>query len=224
MDHAVLLGGQGLHDRRLDDRDQGHVGIGGHGDRAQHMGRDLGRDINGGRAVNGADGTDGSGFREAPVQGGDEFREDAAQDQGAVNTELTGSAQDDHFRHSQQRAEVDHRSDTDKDQEREQFGGDTGVIKDFHEPRLFQAVDLDGLVSGHTQVRQHAAEADGQKQVRFIFFDDRQPDQHEADHKHYDFFPAEEIKRVNNTAEVHMPPLSLRRSSGPVRVSRCRLC
>ena len=193
MDLAIFPGSQGLHDRRLNDRDQGHIGISGNRDRAEHMRSDLGCDINGCRAVNGTDGTDGSGFSKTPAQLREQFGQNTAQDQGTVNTKLSGSAEDNHLRHRQQRTEVDHRTYTDEDEEREKFSGNTGIIDDFHEADT-------GI---HAQVRQNTAETDGQQQGRFIFLDDGQCDQHKTNHKHDTVLPAEMVKRVKNTAEIH---------------------
>ena len=157
------------------------------------MRRDLGCNVNGSRAVNGTDGTDGSGFGKTPAQLREEFRQNAGQDQRAVNTKLAGSSEDDHFRHGQQRTEVDHRTHTDEDEEREKFGGNTGVIDDFHEADT-------GI---HTQVGQNTAKTDGQQQGRFIFLDDGQCDQHKTNQEHDTILPADMVKGFKNTAEIH---------------------
>ena len=43
LDFTLFLGGQQTHDGRLDHRHEGHVGVGGHGDRAQQFGREASR-------------------------------------------------------------------------------------------------------------------------------------------------------------------------------------
>ena len=58
-DLALLLGGQQLHDGRLDDGHQRHVGIRRNRDRPQQLRRQLGGDEDGGRAVRAADDADG---------------------------------------------------------------------------------------------------------------------------------------------------------------------
>ena len=157
------------------------------------MRRDLGSNINGGRAVNSTDSSDGGGFSKTPAHLREEFRKNTSKNQGAVNTELAGSTEDDHLRHGQQRTEVDHRTHTDEDEEREKFGGNTGVIDDFHEADT-------GI---HTQVCQNTAEADRQQQGRFIFLDDGQCDQHKTNQEHDTILPADMVKGFKNTAEIH---------------------
>ena len=65
---TLLLGGQGLHDRRLDHGDEGHIGICRHGDRPKQGRGEHGGDEDSRRAVRAADNAHGAGFRAGEAQ------------------------------------------------------------------------------------------------------------------------------------------------------------
>ena len=167
--HAFLLGGEQLHQRHLDDRHHAHVGIRRHRDGSDELGRQLGRDEDRRRTVNGADGTDGSAHVDILQQQGGE-------DQRAIDPELTSRAEHDHPRHGKQRAEIDHRAHADEDQQREDLGFDPGFVEIVKEAALG--------VSRHAQVGEDAAKADRDEQDGLKFLGDRQVDEHSADHDH----------------------------------------
>ena len=111
-DLAVLLAGQRLHNRRLNDRNQRHVGICGDSDRSQQTRSQFGGDIDSGRTVRAADDADRTGFsgREAQQQRYDERQEDA---------QLSGSAKQQTHRVGDQRTKVGHRADAHEDERRD---------------------------------------------------------------------------------------------------------
>ena len=79
-DFAFLLGGQGAHNRRLNDRHQRHVGVRRDRDRAKEVRGELARQPNRRRAVRAADDADGARFRSGEAEHGireDERHEDA---------------------------------------------------------------------------------------------------------------------------------------------------
>ena len=110
-DGALLVGGQRLHDGRLDDRHQGHVAVGRHGDGAQQVGRQLGGDEDGRRAVSAADDADGAGLA------GGEAQQLRAQE-GQEDAQLGRSAQQQALRVGDQRGKVGHRAHAHEDQGR----------------------------------------------------------------------------------------------------------
>ena len=58
LDLSLFLGGHQLHNRRLDERNQGHVAVCRYGDSTQEIGSQLGCQVNGCRAVSTADDAD----------------------------------------------------------------------------------------------------------------------------------------------------------------------
>ncbi len=87
-DPALLGGGEGPHDGGLDDRHQGHVAVGGHGDGPQELGGQLAGDEDGGGTVRAADDADGGGLGLAEEAG------EAAADKGHEDAQLGGRAQE----------------------------------------------------------------------------------------------------------------------------------
>ena len=67
-DGAFLFGRHQLHDRRLDHRDQRHVGVGRNGDGAEELRGELGGQVDGRGAVRAADDADGGGLRAGEAQ------------------------------------------------------------------------------------------------------------------------------------------------------------
>ena len=61
-DLALLHRGQRAHDGRLDERDEGHVGVGGHGHGAEEFRGELGGEEDGSGSVRPADDADGGGL------------------------------------------------------------------------------------------------------------------------------------------------------------------
>ena len=103
-----------FHDRRLDQRNQGHVRIRRYRDRTQEFRSQFRSQVNRSRAVGAADNTDRSCLRSGKTQ---EHRAT----QGNEYTDLCRRAEQESFRVRKQRTEVRHRTDTHKDQRRENF-------------------------------------------------------------------------------------------------------
>ena len=108
-DLAFLLGGQRLHDRRLDHRHQRHVGIGRHGDGAQQRRSQHGGDEDGGGAVGTADDAHGTGLSAGEAQ-------IAAAYIGHKDAQLRGSAQQQALGVGDQGAEIGHGAHTHEDE------------------------------------------------------------------------------------------------------------
>ena len=219
-DLAILLAGQRLHNRRLDDRHQRHVGIRGDGDRAQQTRRELGGDVDGGRAVRAADDADCAGLSggKAQNQRHDERQED---------TQLRGSAEQQAHRVGDQRTEVGHRADAHEDERREdaqlnaliEVIQQAAVLLDILIAHQHIAVvnrdtglavvrrvgdDLvDRLVHNarQRQVRQQHAEGNRHQQQRLKLLDNGQIEQHERDEDHHRALPVA-LDDVVNTGIV----------------------
>ena len=120
LDLAVFFAREKLHDGRLDQRDQRHIGVGRNGDGTEKLGRELVRQEDGRRAVRAADDADGRGLRagEAEADGAKERDE---------NAELRSSAEKQALRVRDQGTEVCHCADAHEDQRRIQAGLDADV-------------------------------------------------------------------------------------------------
>lgn len=93
----------------LNDRDEGHVGISGNGDRTEQLGSQTGGDEDRGRAVSAADDTDGGGLLVSEAH-------ELGTDIGHEDTELSGSAEQQGLGVRDQGTEVGHRADAHEDQ------------------------------------------------------------------------------------------------------------
>ena len=93
---------------------------------ASKLGRQLGRDENGGRSIDRADHADRSRFVERKAK-----RD--RQEQRAEDPELSCRAQQRHLGLREQRAEIDHGAHADKDQQREQLGRNPGIVEHAHD-------------------------------------------------------------------------------------------
>ncbi len=67
-DLSLFLSGQELHNRRLDQGNQGHIGISGYGYGTEEVGSQLGSEVNRGGSVSAADDADGSCFLDIEAQ------------------------------------------------------------------------------------------------------------------------------------------------------------
>lgn len=105
---------------------------------------------------------------------------------GKENTKLGGSAEKEHNGLGEKGTEINHGSDTDKQQNRERFGG----LNPYVEQPFNDAVNLSdaghGLVddAGQRKIDENGAEAHGQKQRRLVLLFDCEINEQEADKIH----------------------------------------
>ena len=178
-DPPLLLGGAKADDRRLHDGHQRHIAVGCHHDSAQILAAQRVGDKDGRGAVCRADDGDGGCIRQVEEQPGQHQRDKDA--------ELRRCAEQHQPRLFQQRAEVDHGTDADEEQQRKQLVGHTRVKK--RADRANGLALCDG--AGHRQVDEDRAEAHRQQQARLHFFDDGKVDQQAADDPHDHHLPGE---------------------------------
>ena len=185
LDLTLLLGGQHAHDRRLDHRHEGHVGVGGHGDRAEQLGSQNRGQVDRRGTVGAADDADrtGLGWRESERISADEREE---------NTKLRRGSQQEALGVGDQRAEVGHGAHAHEDKAgidaelhaqieviEESRLGDENIPVDVPPGKKFRMVEVR---SG--KVRQQHAERDGQQQQRFELMFDGQVQQKEGHTDH----------------------------------------
>ena len=134
LDLTLLLRGEELHEGRLDERHERHVGVGGNGDGAEEVGRQFAGEEDGGRTVSSADDADRRGLSLGEAQGhGREEREGDAT--------LGGRAEQQRSWRGEKGTKIGERADTHEDQCRENFALDalseeveeSGVEADDHE-------------------------------------------------------------------------------------------
>ena len=135
----------------------------------------------GGGTVSGAD----DAYRGGVGDGEDIAEEKHAHGDGEEDTELGGSAEEQHLGVGQQRSEIDHGADTNKQQQGQQLIGHGGAEQHIQHT-VFRAglIDLSDR-AGEGQVDQNGAEAHGQQQSGFHVKADGQEDQQAADDPHY---------------------------------------
>ena len=168
--------------RGLHDGHQRHVRVGHDDDGAEVVGLEHVGDDDGGGAVRRADDADGGGVLDLKAH-------ERRHAEGEEDAELRRRAEDHHLGVGEQRREVDHGADADKQQKREELVGNTGVEQHIDGADLLHAVNELGDGAGHRQVDQDRAEAHGQQQRGFHLFLDRQPDQQPADGPHDHLLP-----------------------------------
>ncbi|MNN41287.1 hypothetical protein D3C81_1553970 [compost metagenome] len=177
-DRTLLRRGQRAHDRRLQQRHQGHVGVGRHGNRAEQLRRQLGGHEDRGRAVGTADDGDRGRFLEGELHARDAHGgECQSAEQGTEDAELRGSAEQQGLRVGQHRPEVGHRPHAHEDQQRKHAGRQADFIEQVQDAHAFGHVR-------HRDVGENAAETDGDQQQRLEALADRQVDQADA-HRHH---------------------------------------
>src|SRR5690606_18451564 len=146
-----LLGGEQSHDRRLDERHERHVAVGGDGDGAEELGGELVGDEDGGGAVGAADDADGGG-----LLGGE--AEHGGAHEGEEQPGLGGGPEEEGARHGDERAEVGERADAEEDERREEF--QLYALGDEVVEAAFDLVDLEGLAVGFGRGRDDAVGTD----------------------------------------------------------------
>src|SRR5699024_6812114 len=112
----LLLSGNKLDGKGLDDGYQSHVGVSGHRDGTHVVGTQSLRYQDGGRAVGRTDDADGGGIFELKAH-------ESGDDDGQENTGLGSGAAQKQLGIGQQRTEVDHGTDADKQQNGHGFAG-----------------------------------------------------------------------------------------------------
>ena len=178
-DEAFLLGRQGQHDRTLDDRDQGHVGVGGDGDGAHQVRSQFGTQEDGGRTVRAADDTDGAGFIGCEPEGkGEQI--------GSEDTHLGSRTDQDQPGLRDQRGKVRHRTDAQEDQRRVPAHLDA-LIQGVEDGAVL--VDADVETREHRDVADDHAEADRDEEQRLPFLEDGHGDEGNADGDHGNVLP-----------------------------------
>ena len=175
-DQALMAGGQCLNYRRLNNRHQCHIGIGRHHDSALILGIEHLGDENGGGAVCRADDSDGSGIVCTEKHG--------SNTEGKENAKLGRRAKDQQFWIGQQRAEVDHGADSDKQDQREQLVGDPRVEQGRKRALLYPTVHRLVYGTGKRNIDQNGTKTQRQQQRRLHIFGNRQVDQQTADGPH----------------------------------------
>ena len=166
-------------DRRLHDGHKRHVAVRRDHDGTQVFAAQCVRHEDSRRAVRRADDRDGGCVRQVEEQPGQHQRDKDAQ--------LRRRTEQHEPRLFQQRAKVDHRADADKEQQREQLVGHTGVKKRVDRANGFALCDG----TGQRQVDEDGTEAHGQQQAWLHLFGDGKVDQQAADDPHDHHLPGE---------------------------------
>ena len=189
-DHALLLGGERLDDRRLNDRNERHVGVRRDHDRADELGVELLRNDDGGGAVSRTDDADGGCVGK--------LEEDGCEAEGEEDTKLCRRAEYHQLGVREDRTEVDHRADADEEDEWEKLIGDARLIERAQGACLGMG---DHAVNGRDhrlrccggagEIDENRAEAHREEQRRFHVVLDGEIDEQTADHPHDNHTPVE---------------------------------
>src|SRR5690554_3012914 len=151
LDLALLLGGQRLHDGRLDHWHQRHVGVGRYRNRTQKVWSQNTGYIDGRRAVSTTDDTDGSRFQNGEVQNAGPVQQGRTQNR-TKDTELSRCTQQQGLGVGQQRAEVGHRAYTHEDQQRPNGAANNHGVEVIQHTVAVAVILGDGIGHGHFRV------------------------------------------------------------------------
>ena len=180
-DLAFLVVGHQAHDRRLDERHKGHVGVSSHGNGADEVLCKFVRSEDGGRTVGTTDDTDRGRFTESKTtesHGAEHRREHA---------ELGAATEEERTRVGDKRSEVRHGTHAQEDNGREEFQVDTlaDVVVEAGSRRE-HAFDAPAAIvePGTRDIHRQRAERNRQKQQRLVLFDNRQVHQDETHDPH----------------------------------------
>ena len=176
-DEPLLLRCQQADDGRLDDGYQRHIGIGSDGDRADVAALQGVCHDNGCWAVRRADDGDGGGVADVKAA-------EARNEKCEKYAKLRRRAEDHQLGVRQQRTEIDHCTDADKQYEREQLICNALFIQKMQD-----------LEVRARQIHQDRAEADRQQQRGLHILGDGEIDEHRADEPHDDELPAVSLQQ-----------------------------
>ena len=186
MDTAFFVSSYEPDRKRLDNRNQSHIGIGCHCNRSHIVRTKHLRYKDRGRAVRSSDDTDGcSVFKIKAQQTGDQ---DCSKD-----TKLCGRTEQKQHRLAEQGAKINHSSDTDKQQDRHSLRCfNSGLKKPLDDTRC-RNLSLNHLVdhTGIGKIHQNCTKSQRQQQRRLIFLFDRQPYEHNTHHIHDQLLPGD---------------------------------
>ncbi len=195
---ALFLGGQQLHEGRLNQGNQRHVGVSRTGDGTQQPGRQLRGKEDRRRAIRAADDADGSGLRAGEAK-------DNGQEEGHKHAHLGRSAHEHTLGVGDQGAKVGHRADP---QENE-AGIQTGLHADVEKVQQ-AAVGQDMAIAvvefavfvhkcrpqllvvhpTHGQVAEQATKGNAHQQKGLKFLDNSQIEKHTGNGNHHQALPA----------------------------------
>ena len=187
LDPALLLGGQSLHDGRLDHRHQGHIAVRSHGDGPEKVRGKLCGGVDGRGAVRAADDADRGGLRAG--EDGKPGRNVCDED-----TQLGSGAQEQGLRVGDKGGEIGARAHADEDKAGidAQLHAQVQVVEQpavagakLRPVYLAVGKDLRMVHPGARQVRQQHTEGDGQEQKRLELFNYSQVQQHTGDGYHH---------------------------------------
>ena len=152
LDGALGLRRESVHDRRLDDRDERHVGVRRDRDCTEQVGREAAREPDRRRAVGAADDADrgrrlhrGDAAEEVSAKDG---RETERTEEREEDAELRGTAEERHLGVGDQWAKVGHRADAHEDHDREDARVDAELEEVVQEP-----AGLDDSAGHHRNAR-----------------------------------------------------------------------
>ena len=180
-DLPFLVVGHEPHDRRLDERDKSHVGVGRHGNRSDEVLCKFVCSEDGSRTVGAADDTDGGRFTESKAT------ESHGTEHGREHAELGATAEKQRAGVGDKRSKVRHGAHAQEDNGREQFQMDTlaDVVVEAGSGRE-HAFDAPAAVvePGTRDIHRQRAEGNRQEQQRLVLFDNRQVHQYETHDPH----------------------------------------
>src|SRR5699024_490518 len=200
LGHAHLLGGAQLHERGLNQGDQGHVGVGRDGDGAQELGSQAGGEEDGGGAVSAANDADGGGLVAGEAQ-------DHSADVGHEHAQLGGGAQEQALGVGEQGAKIGHGADAHEDEGRVDacFDADVEYIQEAAIAHDGAEADLAGeeaipqlrrIEAAAGKIGQQRAEGDAHQQQGLKLLDNAEIEKHAGDDDHHQVLPAIADKEV----------------------------
>ena len=181
-DLSFCFCGHELDDRRLNNRNKRHIGIGSYHDRAEILRMECIGNEDGCRTVCSGDDADGGCI----LNGEAKENSDAERE---IDTELCSTAEKEHFRVGKERTEVDHSADADEEDEREKLVGNAGVIERYDR--------FDCAAVG--QVDEDDTKAHGQEQRGLHLFFDGKIHEDSADEDHDGLLPCKCRKVTKNS-------------------------
>ena len=176
LDLSLFLGGEELHDRRLNQGHQGHVGVSCYGYSTPKVRSQFRSQVNGGRAISATDDTDGSCFLHIEAQ-------EHSAGQCYEYADLGSCTQKHGLRVSDEGTKVGHGTYAHENQRRENFVFNT-KSNSHHNAHI-------GFKTGIREVSHNIAKSDRHQQKRFVFFCDCQIEQDKSYQNHNDVFDGE---------------------------------
>ena len=193
LDDALFLGGEQLHDRRLDNGHECHIGVSRYGNGAHEVRCKFRRKEDSRRAVGTTDNSDSTGLVGSKAEG-------KSNHISAEDAELSGSTDEHKFRIGNKRREVGHRTNTEED-ERRIPSGTNSVVENIEDRTFFVYTNFETGIDFERDVAHEDTETNRNEEQGLEIVFDGKPNEEQTDSEHNEVFPSD-VGKTRKAPEI----------------------